>query len=162
MKTSDIEDNLTQLLNLENLGEEYKHFQFHHIGIATNNIEEAFEDYQLISYKKGDSYIEENIGVKAMFALNENMPTLEILENLPEHHFLDIYLKNFMKVFHQGYLVDNFAYCKDLLVNKLGGKIISDIYKSEYFKGKCCYILMPDRFTIEIIENKTYKNRNYF
>ena len=42
----------------------------------------------------------------------------------------------------------------DLIVNKMGGKIISDIKDSAYFKGKCCYVLTPDRYTLELIEDK--------
>lgn len=54
------------------------------------------------------------------------MPTLELLENLPNRHLLDVYLIHFMRIFHQGYMVDDFKYYCDVLVNKLGGKIISD------------------------------------
>lgn len=149
-----IEDNLSQLLKMENLYDEYKHFKFHHMGIATTDVEKYFKDYQYIEYKKSDIYIDENMGVKGLFAINENMPTLELLENLPNRHLLDVYLKHFMRIFHQAYIVDDFKYCCDVLVNKLGGKIISDIYVSTYFKGKCCYVLTPDRFTIELIEDK--------
>lgn len=149
-----IEDNLCQLLKMEKLYDEYKHFKFHHMGIATTDIEKSFDDYQYVLYEKGDYYIDENIGVKGLFALNKTMPTLEILENLPECHSLDIYLKNFMNIFHQAYIVDDFRYCCDVIVNKLGGKIISDVYNSAYFKGKCCYVLTPDRFVLELIEDK--------
>ncbi len=149
-----MEDNLFQLLKMKNLSDEYRHFKFHHMGIATTDIEKSFEDYQYVLYEKSDYYIDKNIGVKGLFATNKTMPTLEILENLPECHSLDIYFKKFMSVFHQAYIVDNFEYCCDVLVNKLGSKIISDIQDSKYFKGKCCYILTPDKFTLELIEDK--------
>ncbi|MCQ2743731.1 MAG: VOC family protein [bacterium] len=152
-----MEDNLSQLLKLENLYDEYKHFKFHHIGIATTNIEKSFEDYQCLGYKKSDIYIDENIGVKGLFATNENMPALELLENLLNRHSLDIYINHFIKIFHQAYIVDDFKYCCDVLVNKLGCKIISDIYISTYFKGKCCYIRTPDKFILELIEDSSVR-----
>ena len=96
METINIEDNLYQLLKMENLSDEYKHFKFHHMGVATNNIERSFEDYQEISYQKGDYYIDGNMGLKGLFAINAEKPTLEILENLPGYHSLDVYLKNFI------------------------------------------------------------------
>lgn len=153
METINIEDNLYQLLKMENLSDEYKHFKFHHMGVATNNIERSFEDYQEISYQKGDYYIDDNMGLKGLFAINAEKPTLEILENLHGYHSLDVYLKNFISIFHQAYIVDDFQYCCDVIVNKLGGKIISDIQESAYFKGRCCYVLTPDRFTLELIED---------
>ena len=139
---------------MANLYDEYKHFKFHHIGIASTDVEKDFEDYMNIGYKKADIYTDENMCVKGLFIINENMPALELLENLPNGHLLDVYLKHSMKMFHQAYIVDDFKYCSDVLVNKLGGKIVSDIYISTYFKGKCCYILTPDRFIIELIEDK--------
>lgn len=151
---NNIEDNLCQLLKFLNMSDEYKHFKFHHMGIASNSVDESFEDYQMISYEKGDYYIDENLGVKGLFAISQTKPTLEILENLPNCHSLDIYLKNFITTFHLAYIVDNFQYCCDLIVNKMGGKIISDIKDSAYFKGKCCYVLTPDRYTLELIEDK--------
>lgn len=111
-----------------------------------------------LRHEKDDYFTDKKLGVKGLFAINKTMPTLEILENLPNCHFLDVYLKNYMRVFHQAYLVDNFEYCCNVLVDKLGGKIISEIYNSAYFKGECCYILMPDRFTIELIkDNKQFR-----
>ena len=145
-------DNMYQMLNLET--DEAKHFKFHHIGIATTDIEKTFEDFQYVLYKKGDYFTDEQMGVKGLFATNDSLPVLEILENLPQHHSLDIYLKNFTRGFHHAYIVDDFEYCKNLIVNKQAAKIISDIYDSAYFKGKCCYILMPDNFILELIEDK--------
>ena len=106
-----IEDNLSQLLKMENLSDEYKHFKFHHMGIATTDVEKYVEDYKYLEYKKSDIYIDEDMGVKGLFATNQNMPTLELLENLPDRHLLDVYLKNFMSIFHQAYIVDDFKYC---------------------------------------------------
>lgn len=154
MKTPDIEDDLFQILKINNLSDEYRHFTFHHMGIATNDIESTFEDYQNILYVKGDYYVDEKMGVRGLFALNDTMPNLEILENLSDSHSLDVYLKYFMTVFHQAYIVDDFEYCFNMLVNQLKCKIISEIYNSSFFKGKCCYILTPDRNTLELIEDK--------
>lgn len=126
-------------------------FEFHHIGIATKNLESEYQNYQN-EYQKGD-YFEDNLqGVKGLFLNSDIKPTLELLENLPESYTLDYYLKKGIKEYHRGYFVKDIGQTKDFFTDKLNAKIVSDLKQSVYFKKRICFLLLKNKTIVELIE----------
>lgn len=150
---SELQDNLEQKcqkLFERNMKANVGKFKFHHFGVATNNLENAYSEYS--DYEKDDYFEDEIQGVKGLF-INANLkPTLELLENLKDKHTLDFYLKNNVKIYHTGYLVEEIEKAYDFLINVLGAKVISDMKKSTYFKNRICFLMLKNKEMIELIE----------
>ncbi|SJN57296.1 hypothetical protein VR7878_02228 [Vibrio ruber DSM 16370] len=127
-------------------------FDFHHIGVATRNIEQEFATYRILGYKReGGVFHDENQGVKGQFITAKNQPRLELLENLEGSNTLNKWLDNGIKNYHFAYLVDNI----ESAITSLGFKrfrIISPLKKSTYFGKRICFLVMSNRFMIELIE----------
>ena len=126
-------------------------FNFHHFGVSTTNLEDAFHEYKG-TYNKGDYFEDELQGVKGLFICADQKPTLELLENLENSNTLNYYIKNNIKIYHSGYFVEDIQKAYDFFVNKLGAKIISDMKISTYFKGKICFLMLKNKEMIELIE----------
>ena len=150
---SELQDNLEQKcqkLFERNMKANVGKFKFHHFGVATKNIEQAFMQYS--EYKKGDYFEDEIQGVKGFFILGENKPTLELLENLENSHTLNYYIQNGIEVYHTGYLVEEIEKAYDFLINKLGAKVISDMKNSTYFRKRICFLMLKNKKMIELVE----------
>lgn len=127
-------------------------FEFHHIGVATKSIEKEFDSYSLMGYKKEDMVFEDKEqGIKGQFIVNNQMPRLELLENLEGYHTLDKQLEKNQKLYHTAYYVDNID--KAIEIFKLNrAKIISPLKQSVYFGKRICFLMLPNMDMIELLE----------
>ncbi|MBQ3101499.1 GNAT family N-acetyltransferase [bacterium] len=128
-------------------------FEFHHIGVATKDIEKEFKSYAMLGYSKEDKFDEDlNQGVKGLFITAKNQPRLELLENLENSTTLDFWLNQGVKMYHFGYLVKYIEKAFDVFTTKLRAKIISPMKESTYFGKRICFLMMNNMFMIELIE----------
>lgn len=146
-------DKSLQLL-LREIKKNLKLFKFHHIGVACKDISEEFASFSLLGYKKeGNAFIDEKQGIKGQFLISNKAPRLELLENLNNSNTLDYWNKQGIKMYHFGYIVDDIFKTKELFL-KIGAKLISDIKYSTYFKDNICFLVLKNKFILEIIQNK--------
>ena len=124
--------------------------KLHHYGVATNNIERTFTEYS--NYKRGDYFEDKLQGVKGLFINADNLPILELLENLENSNTLNYYINNNIKIYHTGYLVEDIEKTYEYLINNLGAKVISEMKISKYFKHRICFLMLKNRQMIELIE----------
>lgn len=135
-----------------NLKQEIGGFSFHHIGIAVKQIEKELPYYMLTGYEKEGTYFEDPAqGIRGLFLTAKGQPRLELLENLPESHTLDVQLKNNQKMYHMAYLVQDIIRAIDIL-ERNRAKIISPLKKSIYFGRRICFVVLPNMMMIELIE----------
>lgn len=128
-------------------------FEFHHIGVATDNIEKEFNIYKFLGYQKnGNEFSDPNQGIKGIFIKAKGQPTLELLTNLNEANTLDNWLKNKIKMYHFAYLVNDFDAAVTILTNNKA-KLVSEPKKSIAFGNRICFFMLPNMFMIELIEN---------
>ena len=143
-------DNKCRKLFERNIKSNVGKFKFHHFGVATENIEKAFKDYP--DYIRGDYFEDTNQEVKGLFINSESLPTLELLENLPNSHTLDNFIKNNVKIYHAGYLVEDIEKMYKFFIEKLNAKIVSDMKISTYFKKRICFLMLKNKEIIELVE----------
>jgi RimJ/RimL family protein N-acetyltransferase len=137
------ERNLKQLIG---------NFKFHHIGVVAKDIEKEFGSYKYLGYRReGRTFVDETQGISGLFIAAEGQPRLEILSNLSGKTTLDYYLNNNIKLYHFAYTVKDIDKAVESL-NQIKIKIISPLKKSVYFKNRICFLLLPNRFMIELIE----------
>jgi len=135
--------------NIRNIGLE---LEFHHIGVATNNIEQEFSTYRLLGYEReGKTFSDHVQGIKGLFIVNSGQPRLELLENLPESNTLNKWISEKIKVYHFAYKVRDIERAIDVLANKRI-RLLSPLRQSTYFGKRICFLVLPNRFVIELIE----------
>lgn len=135
-----------------NLRKYFGDLEFHHIGVATSNIEREFSCYRTFGYQREDkSFIDKTQGIKGQFIISDNGPRLELLENLPGRNTLDKWIDANIKNYHFAYKIKNF----DAMIESIRHKRIRALTKPEvstYFKKRICFFVLPNKFIIELIE----------
>lgn len=127
-------------------------FEFHHIGVCTANITNELLAFQMLGYKvEGNTFLDENQGIKGQFLIAKGQPRIELLENLPGSSTLNYYLENNIKLYHFAYYVDNIEKIIELF-SKCRARIISPLKESIYFKKRICFLVLPNKYMIELIE----------
>lgn len=130
--------------------------EFHHIGIACNDIKKDKKAYQLLGYSFEQSLFEDKEqGIKGIFGNAKNQPCIELLENLSGSTTLTPWLEKGVKMYHFGYLVNDFEKAC-FYMNKLKAKLVSAPKQSVYFGGKICFYMLKNMMMIELME-KTEK-----
>lgn len=127
-------------------------FEFHHIGVAAKDIMKEYSAFSLLGYSRESQVFEdENQGIKGLFITAKNQPRLELLCNLEGSTTLDAILNNKTKLYHFGYLVSNIDKAMEVLQNARA-RIVSPMKKSTYFGKRICFLLLPNMFMVELIE----------
>lgn len=137
---------------MRNIKQMFGGFIFHHIGVATRNIERELQTYSLLGYvKEGEMFEDPAQGIRGQFIVAKDQPRLELLENLEGSHTLDKQLENRQKFYHTAYYVKNIDQCQDSLLN-CRAKMISPQKESVYFKKRICFLMLPNMQMIELLE----------
>ena len=128
-------------------------FKFHHIGIATNDIEKDYLAYSLIGYtKEGEAFEDVQQGIRGLFLNAKNHPRIELLENLEGHTTLDKFIESSAKMYHSAYYVADIEKTIEVLMNARA-KVASPLKKSVYFGKRICFLVLPNMIMIELMEN---------
>lgn len=126
--------------------------EFHHIGIATEDIEKEFTPYRFLGYAREGSVFEDSEqGIRGQFITAPGQPRLELLENLKGSTTLDVWLKNRVKMYHFAYKTDNIEEAFTVL-NRNKIRTVTPLKMSVYFKKRIGFLLLSAGFLIELIE----------
>lgn len=128
----------------------------HHIGIASKNLEKERDVFLNLGFCKEAEFIDEKQGVKGEFIIpcKKIFPfyRFELLQNLNDKGPLDSYLKNNTKMYHIAYESTNIK--QDLVfLEEKGGVCVVTIMQASFF-AQLCFIMMPNRLLIELVELK--------
>lgn len=142
----------SQMIVHRNLKRELGEFSFHHIGVATREIEKELPLYTLMGYKKESDIFEDQAqGIRGLFLIAKDQPRLELLENLAGSHTLDEPLKQGQKFYHTAYYVQYIEKAIEVFSHNRA-KIISPLKQSAYFGKRICFFMLPNMSLIELIE----------
>lgn len=129
-----------------------KNLMFHHIGIASDDMEKDYKAYEILGYtKEGELFTDETQGIKGQFLIAERHPRIELLENLETSHTLDVWLKNSTKMYHLAYYATNFNESINKFVQNRA-RVITPAKPSVYFGMRICFLMLPNMSMIELIE----------
>lgn len=136
-----IEQNL-----ITNLG-----LQFHHIGVACKSVEDELQTFTALGYEtEGDTFKDENQGIKGVIIKAPNQPTYELLENLPGSTTLDTFLQKGIKYYHLCYTTSDFEQARKTLPAQ-GWYVLSDI-KSAVIFNQVFFVVNRAGHIIEIAQ----------
>lgn len=127
--------------------------RFHHIGVSCRSIKRDLDSYSILGYsaKEEKTFEDAKQGVRGVFITAEGAPTLELLENLEGSTTLDAWLERGQKLYHIGYCVYDIQRMIDILL-QMRGRILSPLKQSVYFRKRICFMMLPNRQLIELIE----------
>jgi RimJ/RimL family protein N-acetyltransferase len=152
---NELKDNLEKKASLifqRNFKQYLVGFKFHHIGVATTDINKEFETYKMLGYAKESYVFEDELqGIKGLFITANGQPRLELLENLNGSHTLDYWINNKNKMYHFAYCVENIEKVIEIF-KKNRFKIVSPLKTSVYFRKRICFLMSPNTYIIELIE----------
>ncbi len=128
--------------------------KFHHIGVATKNIEREFATYEKLGYKRdGDVFCDEIQKIRGLFITAPGHPCLELLENVSDDGPLTTVLDKGIKYYHTAYQVENIDAALEWAVEDLNAIIICPITEATYFE-KICFLMLRNRAIIEFVQLK--------
>ena len=137
---------------LRNLKTKLGKMEFHHIGVATENIEKEQHVFSMLGYRKeNDSFEDLEQGVRGVFMIAKDQPRIELLENLEDRNTVTHFVEAGNKMYHFAYIVENIEKAISILSN-CRIRIISPLKVSTYFKNRICFLVLPNKFMIELIE----------
>jgi len=126
--------------------------EFHHIGIATNKIEDEFAAYRYLGYvRDGAKFEDPEQGVRGQFLTAPGQPRLELLENLEGSSTLDVWIKNRVKMYHFAYKTPQIEKAISVL-NQNRIRTVGPLKTSVYFKKRICFLMLSPGFLLELIE----------
>ena len=127
-------------------------FEFHHIGVAVKDIEKELLTFSLLGYfKEGDIFEDPQQGIKGLFLTAKNQPRLELLADINESGTVAPHIKNGNKMYHFAYVVSDIEKAMEVL-KKSRAQIISPLKQSTYFGKRICFLMLPNMYLIELVE----------
>ncbi|RBW54975.1 GNAT family N-acetyltransferase [Ruegeria sp. A3M17] len=126
-------------------------FEFHHIGIAAKSIESAAAGYRLVGYTDEARFTDPGQGVHGLFMTAKSQPRIELLENMEGSKTLDSWLSHSVAPYHFAYYVKDIETAISTM-GRLGIRPITPVKKSVYFQTPIVFMVMPNRFIVELIE----------
>lgn len=129
-------------------------FEFHHIGIVSENIEDELPLFYLQNYSKEDSFFDYEQGVRGVFLSSKNKPRLELLQNLEGFNTLSPFISRGVKIYHFAYLVESIDHTIVRLVKILGGKLLHK-KKSVFFDAEIAFVILSNKLIVELIQKQT-------
>lgn len=127
-------------------------FEFHHIGVAVKDIEKEFSVFTLLGYtRESDIFEDETQGIRGLFLTSKNQPRLELLMDINGSGTVASYIQNGNKMYHFAYTVSDIERAMDVLV-KSRAQIVSPLKKSTYFGKRICFLMLPNMYMIELVE----------
>jgi methylmalonyl-CoA/ethylmalonyl-CoA epimerase len=127
--------------------------EFHHIGVACQNIEREIGAYSLLGYTvEGESFSDPAQQIRGLF-LSGPGPRLELVAPLTqESRVLSNVLTRGVKMYHLAYLTDDINATIDLACAERAKLVVSPV-PATAFGGRCiAFLFLPNMMLIELIE----------
>ena len=126
--------------------------EFHHIGVASKDIEKDLSVFSLLGYTKSSEIFEDTTqGIRGVFLEAKGQPCLELLSNLEGRDTLTPMLESGNKMYHFAYMVADIEKALDTFI-KTKAKIVSPLKQSTHFGKRICFLLLPNMYIIELVE----------
>jgi hypothetical protein len=131
--------------------------KFHHIGVATRNIEKELKVFQNLGYTIRDEIFEDPIQkIKGLFIEAPGQPCMELLEGLNDDNPLKNHILKGNKFYHVAYETKNIEEDLKKCVEIMRAKVIVPITVATYFK-KICFMVLPNMMIVELVQLKEQK-----
>lgn len=128
-------------------------FKFHHIGIATPNIDKTSNIYIQAGYNKTETIVDSIQNVAICFLTKDNMPMIELLSPVNEDSPVNNFLKKVgVAPYHICYEVENIAEAVTKLKQQRYIPLFLPIEAIAIENRKICFLFNKDIGLIELVE----------
>jgi len=132
-----------------------KNMVFHHIGIATRNIEKCIRVYGELGYTASEIIAEPSQNVKIAFLSKDSQPRLEIIEPLNEESPVSRIVRDSGTTpYHICYEVEDIAKAVEELEALRFRLLFEPLVSETMDHGLFCYLFSPEIGLIELYERK--------
>lgn len=127
---------------------------FHHIGIACDNLEKEMHCFSNLGYiQEGEDFVDPIQGIRGRFIVSKNQPRMELLINYGEKGTLDPWLSRSTKMYHVCYEAPDFFNSISKL-EKIGAKIIINPVSAIAFDNReITFLMLPNKLLVELVNN---------
>ncbi len=126
--------------------------EFHHLGIACNNIEREETIFRLLGYRfEEEIFVDSEQGIRGKFGESKNQPRIELLQNIEGSTTLTPYLEKGVKIYHYAYLVSDIEKACEYL-KKGKARMVSPLKHSQYFGTRICFFMLSNMMLVELVE----------
>lgn len=128
-------------------------YLFHHIGIATRNLEKCAKIYSQLGYTLSDIKVEPTQNVRIAFLFKSGDPMIELVEPLTDDSPISRIVKQSGTTpYHTCYEVDDIEKSSEEL-EELNFRLLFEPLKSEAMdEGYFCYLFSPEIGLIELYQ----------
>ena len=125
---------------------------FHHLGIATDSLENETRAYAALGYEpEGEEFADPIQGVRGLF-LTGGGPRLELLEPLPGNDTLGPILRRGVKCYHHAYEVPSLDESL-VALRRVRAQVIRAPAKAVAFDyRRVVFVLLPNMWMVELID----------
>jgi methylmalonyl-CoA/ethylmalonyl-CoA epimerase len=129
---------------------------FHHIGVATEGIDDAERTYAALGYaREGEEFCDPAQGVRGVFIVGPG-PRLELLEPLGGSHTLDPWLRAGSRMYHLAFEVADLDGTLATARSELQAIVVRPPTPAPAFGGRrIAFVMMRNRALIEFVESGT-------
>ena len=131
----------------------FKQFEFHHIGIAVNDIEEAIVNYSELFGPENVSeiYTLESQNIKECFVKNSPNTYIGLVAPLGEDSIISNLIKKKVSYYHLAYKINSFEETIQMLED-LNYKALNNFRSEAFNNSRCIFMYTRDGHLIELIE----------
>ena len=123
----------------------------HHVGIATNNLDELTDEYLQNGYQIINEVYDPEQKAKLRLLSKDNQKNVELVyTDNPESRVFNLSHNNYKKEYHICFEVKNLNHFINVFKNK-GYLLITNIEKAKLFDGKICFMYKNGNL-IELVE----------
>lgn len=125
--------------------------KIHHIGVATNSLDELTDDYLRNGYRIMNKVYDPGQKAKLVLLGKDNQDNIELIStNDPESRVFNLSHNNYKKEYHTCFEVKNLSHFIEIFKNE-GYLPITNIEKAKLFDGKICFMYKNGNL-IELVE----------
>jgi methylmalonyl-CoA/ethylmalonyl-CoA epimerase len=129
---------------------------FHHLGIATKDIEKTKQDYLNIGYRESLSVFDPIQNVKLLFLVKDNSPLIELVSPIDEDSPVNqIIKKNGTTPYHICFEVDDLDQSLKELKKQRYIEIVKPVPAVAFNNRLVCFLYKPSMGLVELLSSKS-------
>jgi len=134
--------------------------QFHHIGIATSDLDKEESHYSGLGYlKEGADFTDPVQGIRGRF-LAGGGPRLELLVEIPGRTVLAPWLRKGIRLYHLAWEAEDLAGASDAFVARRARVVVPPVAAVAFGGRRISFLMLPNMQLIELIEASRSSWRN--
>jgi methylmalonyl-CoA/ethylmalonyl-CoA epimerase len=133
-------------------------YRFHHMGVATRNIEKSAAAYANLGYSRSETIVEPSQNVKICFLTRPGSPAIELVEPLTADAPVSRFVQSGTTPYHTCWEVDDIYQSIEELEDLNFRLMFEPLVSEAMDKGLFCYLFSVDIGLFELYQRKAVEN----